>query len=526
LDIPDERKVHTKPIPRLGGIAIFCSFLFTIIFFMDIDQKIRGFLAGAICIFLIGFIDDLSRITPRQKFAGEFIAVIMLVLVGNISVKNLGTPFGLNLIELGPFAIPFTIIGIVGLINAINLIDGLDGLAGGVCTIACIAFATLAYSSGNATLFHLSTALCGTLIGFLRYNNYPAKIFMGDGGSLLLGYCMGTFSVMLASEGTLPVSPYIPLLILGVPIIDTLVVMANRLRSGFRLFMPDKTHMHHRLINMGIGHKYTVLIVFGVSYLMSIIGMLGYRLTKIGNRYMNDTTLLIILIIIAAAFYGIVQYYKTRNTDIIDLTKEQSLRSTDSYRLIVRMTGRLITGIKHLMITILMLPIFLSHADIERFSLVPFAMLILSLFLYQMRSKWGNLPLQVFVYSFSCLLIFGLENFGRDENILGIPLMFVSNALFFLLLILTGIKIFMRSRAAYMIVTPFDYLMLLVVLSAPLLPQVLIGQIHLMTVAAKSVILFVGFKLVLMRQMRRNRKILLAITVSLLATVVRYVVGV
>ena len=271
LDAPGGRKIHNKATPRLGGIAIFCSLLFTVIFFSEINQQIKGFLAGAIVIFLTGLADDLGNLTPRHKFIGQFIAAGIAIFMGDICVRNIGDPFGLGIIELGPFAIPFTVIGIVGLMNAINLLDGLDGLAGGVCTLACISFAVISYSSGNPILFTLVIALLGALLGFLRYNNYPAIIFMGDCGSLLLGYCMGVFSVLLATGGEQPVSPYIPLLILAVPILDTLVVMINRKRAGKRLFLPDQTHLHHRLLDLGIGHRYTVIIVFGLSYLLCLI---------------------------------------------------------------------------------------------------------------------------------------------------------------------------------------------------------------------------------------------------------------
>ncbi len=522
VDTPDERKVHIRATPRLGGIAIFSSLLFTVIFFCDINQQVKGFLAGAIVIFLTGLADDLVNLTPRQKFAGEFLAAGLAVFMGDITVRNLGNPFGLGVLELGPAAIPFTIIGIVGLINAINLLDGLDGLAGGVCAIACISFSAISFNSGNSTLFTLALALLGALIGFLRFNNYPARIFMGDGGSLLLGYCMGTFSVMLASGGTRPVSPYIPLLILGVPILDTLVVMLKRNRERKRLFLPDKTHLHHRLLDLGIGHKYTVLIVFSISYLLNLIAIFGCTLKGGNVCNLDDSSMLLLLFAIAAFVYGILSFLTARGMGCIDFSSNQSLRSTDSYRTLVRMTGYLISGIKFLLCAILLLPVFLSYEDIAGFSYLPLLLLLSSALVYLTRRSWGDPLLQVFIYCFAFLLIFALENYGRTEFVLGMPLLTISHALFFLLLVLAGIKIFMRKRTSTLIVSPFEYLILLIVLSTPLLPQELTGQFYLMTVAAKSVILFVGFKLVLMRQIRRNRKILLAIMLSIMVMVGRY----
>lgn len=525
IDTPDDRKIHSLAIPRLGGIAIFSSLLFTVIFFCEINQQLKGFLAGAIVIFLTGLADDLSNLTPRQKFAGEFLAAGLAVFMGGISVQDLGNPFGFGIIELGPVAIPFTIFGIVGLINAINLLDGLDGLAGGVCAIACISFTAISYSSGNSSLFSLSLILLGSLIGFLRYNSYPAKIFMGDGGSLLLGYCMGVFSVVLASGGTARVSPYIPLLIMGLPILDTLVVMIKRKREKKRLFMPDKTHLHHKLLDLGIGHKYTVFIVIGISYLMNIVAIFGCRLNATAVCNFNDTTLLFLLAAIAISAYGGLRLVTKWGSGSFNFASNQSLRSTDSYRRLIHLTTYLVSGIKVLIIAILMLPAFLSHNDIEKLTVIPLVMLVLSIIIILSRHSWGNLLLQLFLYCISLLLIFALENYGRNELVLGVPLLTVSHTLFAVLMIFEGVKIFVRRRTAHLIVSRFEYLILLIVLSAPLLPQALTGQFHLMTVAAKAVILFVAFKLILMRQITRNRKILLAIMLTILIMVGRYFSG-
>lgn len=518
IDAPDERKVHSQATPRLGGIALFSSLLFTVIFFCDINQQLKGFLSGAIIIFLTGLADDLTNLSPRQKFAGEFAAAGLAVFMGDICVRHLGNPFGLGVIELGPLAVPFTLIGIVGLINAINLLDGLDGLAGGVCSIVCVAFAILSYTSGNAVLCTLSIALLGALLGFLRYNNYPAKIFMGDSGSLLLGYCMGIFSIMLATGGREPVSPYVPLILLGLPILDTLVVMVNRKICGKRMFMPDKTHLHHRLLDLGIGHKFTVMIVFGMSYLLSLLGIFG--------RNLGDGMLLLLFALVAAALYGILHGLISYGWfSRFDLYSNQSLRSTIQHRSLVRLTCLLLVIIKYLVIAILLLPVLLSPADISMFSLGPLLLLLVSAVFYFTRPAWQNTLLQVYIYVSGFFLIFIMGNYGRDELLLGIPLVYYSHALFLLLLVCLGIKIFIRKRASHLIVFPFEYLIMLIVLAAPMLPQDFTGRYHLMTVAAKSVILFLAFKLILMRQPRRNRKIILAIAVSTLVLAVRYVTG-
>lgn len=519
LDRPDERKIHLRATPRLGGIAIFCSLLFTIIFYCDINPQIKGLLAGAIIIFLTGLADDLANLSPRQKFAGEFLAAGLAVFIGDICVRQLGNPFGLGVIELGPLAVPFTLLGIVGLINAINLLDGLDGLAGGVCAISCVTFAIISFISGNTLLLSLNVALLGTLLGFLRYNHHPAIIFMGDSGSLLLGYCMGVFSVMLATGGARPVSPYIPLLVLGVPILDTLVVMVNRKRAGKRLFLPDKTHLHHRLLDLGFRHRATVLIVFGLEYLTSIIAVTGLRL--------NDSSLLLLLLTGAAAVYGILIYLaRTGKTDLFGLSGDDSLHFTRQIRERIHRSGFLAKGIKCLLMVVMILPMVISHHDIVIQSLFHLVILSGSVCLYlATRYSWNNPLLRSWLYISGVYMVLVVEVFGRDERLAGLPLHFVSHGIFLILLVLVGVKVLIRNRIKNLMVSPFDYLIMLIVLSVPLLPPSISSPYHLLTVAAKSVILFVGFKLVLMRQIQRDRNIMLAVIASALVLVLRGVLG-
>jgi len=517
LDTPDERKIHTQIVPRLGGIAIFAALIFTIIFFCDIDQQLKGLLSGAIIIFLTGLADDLSGLTPRQKFAGEFLAAGLAVFMGGIVVRHLGNPFGLGTIELGLLSTPFTILGIVGLINAINLLDGLDGLAGGVCSIACISFAILSYLSGNLVLFSLTLALLGALLGFLRYNSFPATIFMGDSGSLLLGYCMGCFSVMLASGGALPVSPYVPLLVLGVPILDTLVVMVNRKLHGKHLFLPDRTHLHHRLLDLEIGHKFTVLIVFGITYLLNMVAIFGCNLNADSSLSLSDSHLLLLLLVSAALMYGIVYYLSLGGGRSLG---NWLLFSDVSYRNLLRGTVHLSSVIKVLLAAILLPPVMLTQTDDAAFLVVPIVLLLLSIIVVLTRWSWNHLLLQAFLYGFSVLLIFALENFGRGAALLGVPLLTISDVLFVMLLIAEGIKILIRKRTSFLIFSPFEYLIMLIVLTVPLLPEAVVEPYNLLMVAAKSVVMFVGFKLVLVRQVKRNRKFILAIMLSMLVMVV------
>jgi len=514
LDKPDERKIHTIAVPRLGGIAIFSSLLFSVIYFSDINQQIKGFLAGAVIIFLTGLADDLANLSPRQKFAGEFLAAGLAVVMGGITVRHLGNPFGMGIIELGPLAIPFTVIGIVGLINAINLLDGLDGLAGGVCIIACVTFAIISFISGNPVLLVLSVALLGALLGFLRYNHHPAIIFMGDSGSLLLGYCMGVFSVLLATGGDIPVSPYIPLMILSVPILDTLVVMLNRRRAGKPLFSPDKTHLHHRLLELGFRHRATVLIVFGLEYLTSTVAVTGHSL--------SDSSLLVLLLIGSVTVYGALTWLaRTGQNDLFGLSGDASLHITRQIRERIHPSGFLAMGIKLMLLAIMLLPVAISHHDVSSLALFPVLILIVSCILYFSRQTWQSFSMQVCIYISGTFMVLVIENLGRDETLFGLALNEISSVIFMILLVLAVTKILIRKRLSRLIVSPIEYLIMLIVLSVPLLPQTISEPFQLSIVAAKSVILFVSFKLVLMRQKKNDRLIILTIVVSALVLVLR-----
>ncbi len=289
IDQPDARKVHRTGTPRLGGIAIMLSLLLAVLLFMDVSAELWGFLGGALIVFLTGLVDDLATLTPRKKLGGQFLAAGVAVLAGRIELHSFGNLSGLGELQLGYLSIPITIFAIVGLANAINLLDGLDGLAAGVCAMATTTFAVLAYSSGNDDLLKLCLALLGALIGFLKYNTHPARTFMGDSGSLLLGYCMGTFSIMLVSGGNRTISEVTPLMVLAVPIFDTLFVMLKRFSSGRCLFAPDNSHFHHRLLSLCQGHHTTVRFIHGFCYVLSGLAL--------ACRKLPDNLILAILLV-------------------------------------------------------------------------------------------------------------------------------------------------------------------------------------------------------------------------------------
>uniref|UniRef100_A0A831XFT2 Undecaprenyl/decaprenyl-phosphate alpha-N-acetylglucosaminyl 1-phosphate transferase n=1 Tax=Geobacter metallireducens TaxID=28232 RepID=A0A831XFT2_GEOME len=517
IDRPNDRKVHRDETPRLGGIAIFLSFLFSLLMFTDVDQTTRGFIAGALVVFLTGLLDDLAPLTPRQKFVGEVAAALVGLTMGGIWLESLGNLFGFGEISLGWFSKPFTVFAVVGMMNAINLIDGLDGLAAGVSAIACLAFGALGYWSGNPVLTLLAVGLLGSLVGFLWHNSYPARIFMGDSGSLFLGYCMGVFSVMLVNDARFHISPMLPVFILGVPLIDTLVVMGGRLRKGRGVFAPDRSHIHHRLLSLGVGHKMTVIVVYGVSYLFAISALLfrdlrGYQLAPL-------------LLALAALFYFIVHKLSTSTKlrKLMNVFSNQPVRETAVYRRMVSFSGYLMVVIKYVLFAIIMLslsvPIEESLGIAAGSALL---LLLLSFVLLLMKSYWSNLFLQVMLYGSGAFIIFVMENFGRTATIMDLSVLGISKALFVVLLFLEAVKVFIRKRTGHLVSSPFEYFLFFLLLSVPLIPPELTRSYHIMAVVGESVVLFVAYKLILMRNTARNRKVIAITALALLVFVVKY----
>ncbi len=516
MDTPDERKVHDNEIPRLGGIAIFCAFLFSVLFFIDIDHQLKGFMAGAVVIFLTGLADDLTGLRPRNKLAGEILAACVAVISGGITLTTIGNPLGLGEIQLGYLAIPFTIFAVVGVMNAINLIDGLDGLAGGTSAVACLAFGTLAWKTGNYTLLALLVALLGAIIGFLRYNTHPARIFMGDSGSLFLGYCMGFFSILLLNQAGEHVSPVAPLMILGVPILDTLVVMGGRLMRGKSISSPDKTHIHHRLLKLGVGHRFSVLFIYGLAYVLAF--------TAILLRRADDSIQFSVLLAFCVALYALLKgLAKLESTPVFVTWKNnKSLRQTETYRTIVNYSHYLLVVIKYLLLLVLTLVIFISP-NYPAPIVWATGLLVLGIpLIWLIGGISGNSLLKSAIYCSGLVSIFIIENYGRQNTLAGFDLLWISHVLFAILFGAVGMKVVLRNRAGQLITSPFEYLILFVVVAVPLLPRNFTAEYHLMSVAAKSVVMFVAYKLVLMRQIRSNRKILVATFLSLLALVVRF----
>jgi UDP-GlcNAc:undecaprenyl-phosphate GlcNAc-1-phosphate transferase len=282
VDQPSERKVHTSPIPRIGGIALFASFFFSLVLFsfnkimlrdlVENENRVTIFVIGAILIFALGLWDDLRRLPPSVKFAGQ-IAVGAFLYFGGFRINSVSVPF-VDAVQLGAFALPVTIFWFILVINAINLIDGLDGLAAGVTLFVSITMLVTCLANNRLLEALCFAALSGSLLGFLRYNFNPASIFMGDCGSYFLGYVLASLSLLGSIKGQFATAMLIPVIALGIPLIDTLWAPVRRFALGRRMFQPDSGHLHHQLLQLGYTHRRAVLILYGFTIVLGFVSII------------------------------------------------------------------------------------------------------------------------------------------------------------------------------------------------------------------------------------------------------------
>jgi len=273
VDKPNARKVHQKLMPRMGGLGIYCGFMVGALIYAGLDSRVLGLLLSTTIVFCVGLVDDIKGISPKVKLLGQLIAAIIFVAFGGY-VKYLTNPFGGDLLFVEFLGIPITILWLVGISNAVNLIDGLDGLAGGVSAISAFTMAIVALMAGQNLTAALCLCLIAAIIGFLRYNFNPASIFMGDSGSLTLGFVLAALSIMGFAKGATVVALILPILILGIPIFDTFFAIVRRAKEHKPIFEADKGHLHHRLLMLGFSHRETVTIIYAVTLLMGFVAIL------------------------------------------------------------------------------------------------------------------------------------------------------------------------------------------------------------------------------------------------------------
>ena len=278
MDVPrDARRVHNKPMPRFGGIAIYAGIMAGLAIFAQTQRHLPAIMVGCTLIYILGAIDDLKGMKPVVKFAGQVVCASVVFAMG-LRINFVTNWFGEGHMDLGIAVCYFvTVIWLVAITNAVNLVDGLDGLAAGISAISALSIAYISYIHGWYGPTICMMVLAGACIGFLPFNFHPAKTFMGDGGSQLLGFSIAALSILGTVKSATVVAVVIPVLVLGLPIIDTAMAIVRRTLRHQSIASADKEHLHHRILRAGFGQRRAVLLMYSVSGIMGIMAILYSR---------------------------------------------------------------------------------------------------------------------------------------------------------------------------------------------------------------------------------------------------------
>ena len=309
VDRPGLRDVHERPVPRMGGVAIFLSASSAIVILLFVKDaageasyhmqwQLVLLLCSSALIFLVGLVDDLRHLPAGFKLAAE-VVIASLLCLGGVRISSIALT-DQWVVHLGGWGCLLTVLWIIGVTNAVNLSDGLDGLAAGICAIACAVIAIFAIHSGQVLMVLVMLALLGSLSGFLLFNFNPARVFMGDSGSLFLGFCLAATSVMCTAKSAALVGLTLPALALGIPIFDTLLSALRRFLEDRSIFAPDRSHFHHRLLDLGLHQRQAVILIYLATLLASGLGLLMLVRTDSGSLVIFGGVLLLILFLFRA----------------------------------------------------------------------------------------------------------------------------------------------------------------------------------------------------------------------------------
>lgn len=325
VDFPNSRKIHKKVTPRLGGLAIFFGAFLGLLYLQPQHEHLTEIFCGAIVILITGALDDKLTIRPIAKLTGQLIAASFLIS-GGLIIERITLPL-IGQVELGFFSVLVTVLWVVGITNAINLIDGLDGLATGVTTIALISIFIMAIIDARLIVAYFCIVLIGANLGFLYHNFYPAKIYMGDAGSNFLGYVIAVISILGLFKNIALLSFVIPIIVLAVPIFDTLFAMLRRLLNKQNIMTADNKHIHYQLLNAGYSHRKTVLILYGISAIFGTLAIIFNEASITTNLFV--VIILLFLLHILAEIVGLVFGGKRPVLDLLGKIFKRKVREQE-----------------------------------------------------------------------------------------------------------------------------------------------------------------------------------------------------
>ncbi len=483
LDIPkDQRRVHSNPVAKVGGIAFGIGTFAAMLIWAPKDDIVVAGLLGGVAILLFGMWDDRVGLPYSIKFLGQILGALIVIWQGNIHLNAL--PFVDSELPLW-IAYPLTILIIIGVTNAVNLADGLDGLAGGLSLLSFAGMACLAYLSGDHTVTLLMVPVLGGLLGFLRFNTYPARIFMGDAGSQFLGFFMAVSAIVLTDPQRGPYTPPLGLLLLGLPLLDTIGVMLQRLKEGRSPFVADKNHLHHKLLAMGLSHYEAVLMIY---FVQAMLVTLAYLLRWQSELAILGTYCFVSALILFPFLRS--RAWKIQSNRLLkraDRFLTQTSTITSSPWLTIQPIRFLGIAVPAFLIVSVFLPKRVPD-DMAYVASILFAVLLFGLWL---SPRTSTLVVRGGLYVGSTFIMYLSEQPAASTDILS-PI----HVFFFGLALLVTLTIRFNSEHRFQ-TTPLDYLMVLLAVMVPALPEMQIGDIHFSFLTAKLIVLFFSFELLL-----------------------------
>lgn len=485
LDEPDPRKVHFKPVPRIGGVGIVVGALLAMVIWLPMDRLLQSYVMGSLVLFFFGIWDDRAQLGHYVKFTGQFIAVGLVMFYGDLTVTRI--PF------LSPeplpawIGIPSTFIAMVGVINAINHSDGLDGLASGEALVSLLAIALLAYQADGSAALLVALAVVGSLLGFLRFNTHPAEVFMGDSGSQFLGFTLGVLVVLLTQQVNPALSPAVAILLLGLPVIDIIAVFYLRISGGMNWFRATRNHIHHRLLELGFTHQAAVVIIYSIH--------LAFVLSALLLPYATDGLLIALYLGGVVLIFGvIVQAEKTHSMQCGSMLP-RIVRFSEAVAT-ARRTARLGSVARKTVqwgVPAWLLINSMLAREVPSDIALSAGLLSVVLAIEIFRQRAGVSPLTRFIVY--VVIAFNVFLCTIQPDAVGIPLASLRWA--FVGLLAGAIALSLKSQAmAEFRTTPTDYLGLLVVLALSAMPLPTVAGIELVPLVVKSMVLFYAAELI------------------------------
>ena len=484
MDQPGERKVHQHPIPRIGGIAFGIGAIASILWWVPKSSTTLSVLVGGLIILGFGVWDDRANLGYRIKLLGQLIAALAIT-IGGIRFESI--PFLLDAELPLWIGIPVTVFFLLAASNAVNLTDGLDGLAGGLSFLTFCGIAYLAYLTNNSMVLFLAIPFLGGVLGFLRYNTYPARIFMGDSGSQLLGFIMGVLAILLTNSTSGPFSPVLSLFLLGLPFLDTLGVSVQRLVEGRSPFIGDRTHLHHKLMTAGLSHYEAVTAIYALQ-----AGMVGLAYLL---RWQSDTLIVPLYLLLAGAVLAL---YVAAGRGLIPHPAPQSVRVRSNRWLSEFLSGPWLRDVP-IRFLAAVVPLFLIATvflpkqvpeDVGYMSTALFAILLIGLSFFP---RFAPYFVRGGLYLGSTFLLY-VSDSSWMQAVYPVPVTY--HILFGAIAVMVLLCMRFNSHSRFQ-TTPLDYLMVCLAVIFPFFPEVRADISAFGLFSAKLIVLFFSFELLL-----------------------------